>query len=254
MKIQIVGAGVVGQAQAYVAAQLGHQVVAFDTGVSRSEYATMVDRIESEADITFVCVPEGSVEEAVGNLVERHVEGLYVIKSSVPPGTTLRLEKKYGIHLCHNPEFLREATSFSDVMHPNFVVIGQCCAQHGNILRDFYLPLECPELVTQPTTSETVKITLNSYLATLISFWNEVDQISGLIGVDTGEVTSIARLDPRVSRYGTEYFGVRFGGKCLPKDLNQMIAASQNVGLRPSLLEAVRDFNQKLDISARCLS
>ena len=115
--------------------------------------------------------------------------------------------------------------------------------EHGDILRKFYLSTQHPVLITEPTISETVKITLNSYLATLIAFWNEIDELTSSMGVSTKEVARIARFDPRVSGYGTEFFGVPFGGKCLPKDIKQLIQSCLEGGIDPQLLEAVRDSN-----------
>jgi UDPglucose 6-dehydrogenase len=111
-------------------------------------------------------------------------------------------------------------------------------------LKRFYSPIGCPVIVTEPTTSETVKLTLNSYFATLISFWNEIDLVARASGTSTDEVARLARLSPRVSAYGTEFFGSPFGGKCLPKDLEQTIRFAREVGVNPSLLEAVREFNR----------
>ena len=141
--------------------------------------------LEQNVDISFICTPETVSEQALKNLVNENVKGVYVIKSTVPPGTTVSLMEKYNVHICHNPEFLVEKAAFNDIMHPEMVVIGQCCRAHAAILNDFYLPLGCPIIVTQPTVSETVKLTLNSYLATLISFWNEIDMVTGKIGIST---------------------------------------------------------------------
>ena len=246
MKIQIIGVGIIGEAQAYLASQLGHEVLGFDLAKSTSQYARMVKQLEKDVDITFICTPESAVEEVVRDLVSQNVKGLYVIRSSVPPMTTQRLMEKYGVHLCHNPEFLRVKTAFDDIIHPNFVLIGQCCPEHGDILKKFYLSTEHPVLITQPTISETVKITLNSYLATLIAFWNEIDELTSSLGIDSKEVARIARFDPRVSSYGTEFFGVAFGGTCLPKDIKQLIQAFLQGGVSPQLLEAVRDSNNEL--------
>jgi nucleotide sugar dehydrogenase len=246
MKIQIIGVGIIGEAQAYLASKLGHEVLGVDSAKSTSLYARMVKNIEKDVDITFICTPESAAEGVVEELVHQNVKGLYVIRSSVPPMTTQRLMEKYGVHLCHNPEFLRVKTAFDDIIHPNFVLIGQCCPEHGDILKKFYLSTEHPVLVTEPTISETVKITLNSYLATLVAFWNEIDELTGSMGVNTEEVARIARFDPRVSSYGTEFFGVPFGGTCLPKDIKQLIQACLQGGVSPQLLEAVRDSNQAI--------
>lgn len=246
MKIQVIGVGVVGEARAYLATQLGHEVVGFDPKKTASPYARIVKEFDRDVDLTFVCTPESATESVIAELVRKDVKGLFVIESTVPPGTTRRLMEKHNIHICHNPEFLREKTPLEDVLNPSMIVIGQCCAAHGGILKDMYRPLGRPIVITQPTTSETVKLTINSYLATLISFWNEIDKLANALGLSTAEVARIARFNPRVCSYGTEFFGSPFGGKCLPKDLDQIIASFHQAGVNPELLEAVRDFNRKL--------
>jgi UDPglucose 6-dehydrogenase len=246
MRIQIIGVGVVGTFQAFLASQLGQEVLGFDHHKTKSEHAKMLDDMEQNVDVTFICTPETTVEEVVGQLVQKKSEGRLFIKSTVPPRTTRKLMEKYGIHICHNPEFLREKTAFEDVTHPHVVVIGQCCGEHSSVLRSFYLPLGSPIIVTEPTMSETLKVTQNSYLAMLISFWNEIDKVTSAMGLSTEELAGMAKLNPRVSGYGTEFFGSPFGGKCLPKDLNQLIEFSSSIGVKPELLEAIRDFNKKL--------
>jgi nucleotide sugar dehydrogenase len=248
MKIQIVGVGVVGSSQAYLLFNLGHEVVGYDHHKTSFEYAKMLPDVEKNVDITFVCTPEAYVPGVVQDLVVKQVKGLIVIKSTVPPGTTRSLIDKFKIHICHNPEFLREKFAYEDVLHPSSVVIGQCCPEHAALLHGLYEPLKCPIIVTRPEVSETVKVTFNSYLATLISFWNQIDQFAKAFKVSTSEVAEIVKLNPRVSGYGTEFFGVPFGGKCLPKDLNQLIEASRKVGLKPQLLEAVRDYNGTFNV------
>ncbi len=108
MRIQIVGVGVVGGAQAYLASQLGHEVLGVDRSRATSEHARMVKEMERDVDVTFICTQEAYVPGVVADLMARRVKGMYVIKSTVPPGTTRGLMKKHGVHVSHNPEFLKE--------------------------------------------------------------------------------------------------------------------------------------------------
>jgi UDPglucose 6-dehydrogenase len=248
MKVQIVGVGVVGSSQAYLMFNLGHEVLGYDHHKTSFEYARMLPEIAKNVDITFICTPEGYVPGVVQDLVDKQVGGLIVIKSTVPPGTTRSLMNKYNAHICHNPEFLGEKTAYEDVLHPSSVVIGQCCPEHAALLKGLYSTLKCPIVVTKPDVSETVKVTLNSYLATLISFWNEIDEFAKSFGISSSEIAEIVKLNPRVSSYGTEFFGAPFGGKCLPKDLNQLIESSQQAGIKPQLLEAIREYNGTLNV------
>jgi nucleotide sugar dehydrogenase len=250
LRIQVVGVGVVGSAQAYLLSRLGHAVLGYDHHRTSFEYATMVKEIQKDVDLTFVCVPEAGVPDVVKDLAFKKVKGLYVIKSTVPSGTTLSLMADLHLHICHNPEFLREEKAFEDVLNPNFVVIGQCCPEHAAVLQKLYSPLKCPIKVTQPTVSETLKVTLNSYLATLISFWNEINEVAIKLNLTTKELAELACLDPRVSRYGTGFFGAPFGGKCLPKDLDQLIGIGLKAGVKPQLLEAIREYNRSLNVNS----
>jgi UDPglucose 6-dehydrogenase len=247
MKIQIIGVGVVGSSQAYLASHLGNEVVGVDRSKTSFEYARIVREPEQDADITFITTPEAAVEEVIANLVKKQVKGILVIKSTVSPTTTRTLMDRHGIHICHNPEFLREKTSFEDILRPNVVIIGQCCPAHGEVLRQFYKPLGAPIAITEPTVSETAKVTINSYLATLIAFWNEINGVAAALGINTAEVAGLAKLNPRVGAYGTEFFGSPFGGKCLPKDLEQVIQTARKFKANPQMLEAIRDYNRTLN-------
>ncbi len=246
MRVQIIGVGAVGSAQAFLASHLGHEVIGFDHHRTEFEHARMVKDIEREVSLTFICTPERAVPSVIADLVEKRVKGVYAVKSTVPPRTAEGLMEEHRVHICSNPEFLRETSAFEDILHPSVVVIGECCATHGKVLRDFYRPLGAPIVVTEPTVSETVKLTLNAYLSTLITFWNQIDQITASLGVSTDQVASIVKLNPRVSEYGTAFFGSPFGGKCLPKDLDQLIESAGQLGIQPKLLESIKDFNQKL--------
>jgi len=245
MKIQIVGVGAVGSAQAYLASKLGNEVIGFDPGKKTHQHARMVPKLE-DADITFICTPEAYVANAVDNYVQEGAKGLLVIKSTVPSGTTMEMRDRYQMHICHNPEFLREKTANEDILHPHVVAIGQCCDIHCATLKEFYKPLGCPIVVSQPTVTETVKLTLNAYLSTLISFWNEIDKLAKDLHISTEDVANIVKFNPRVSSYGTEFFGSPFGGKCLPKDLDQILNVYKKMGTDAFLFDAIREFNKRI--------
>jgi len=237
---QIVGYGVVGKAQAFLMKSLGFEVVAYDPE------AIPGSRIHRNVDVTFICVPEWSVESVVDELCRLKVEGLYVIKSTVPVGTTEKLMEKHKIHICHNPEFLREKQAFEDVMNPDRVVIGQCCEAHGRMLMDIYSKLGKPIYVTTPRTSELVKLVSNAHLAMLITFWNVVAELADKLNVNIRELAEMVVADRRISKYGTAKFGEPFGGKCLPKDLDHLINCFHSAGLNPTVFEAVKAYNSRL--------
>jgi len=241
MRINVIGYGTVGKAQAFLMQRLGHEVFVFDPYVFPA-----VKCPEKNVDLTFVCTPEHAVDEALQNLIREKVEGLYVIKSTVAVDTTKELMKKYDVHIAHNPEFLRENYANEDVVNPDRIIIGQCCREHAEKLVSLYAPMNKPIFVTDSTTSEAAKILSNSYLAVLITFWNEANELAGKLGVNINEVAELARADHRVSAYGTSKFGQPFGGKCLPSNVDQLIDAFHSQGLNPLLFEAVKKYNSRL--------
>jgi len=240
MRVQVVGYGVVGRAQDFLMRRLGHEVRIYDP------FMLPGSRLVKDVDVTFICTPEGAVEEVVKELLTSGVQGLYVIKSTVPVGTTEGLMVKYGVHICHNPEFLREAHAFEDVLKPDRIVVGQCCRFHGELLVKLYAPLGRPIYVTAPRASELAKLVANAHLTTLITFWNEVAELAEKLGVDVREVAEMVTADHRISRYGTAKFLEPFGGRCLPKDLEHLIECYHKVGLNPVLFEAVKRYNEDL--------
>lgn len=239
MRILIAGFGTVGKAQAHLITHLGHKVFVFDP-IKKPENITPARNV----DLTFICVLEHVVENAIKNLIENKVKGLYVIKSTVPIGETERLSRKFGIHICCNPEFLRGQFAFDDVLHPSRIVIGQCCEEHGVFLKGLYSPLKTIICRTTPVIAETVKLVSNTYLSTLITFWNQVYELTRELDIETKQVARLVTLDKRMSEYGTKFFGKPFDGKCLAKDLNHLIDAFSKSP--PTLLQAIRDFNRRL--------
>ena len=253
MKIQVIGLGVVGKAQAYLMKKLGHTVTGYDVRPVDSPYMQdikVTDAPVGNADLTFICAPERVVPGVLGNLRAAEVHNPYVIKSTVPPGTTQTLMDEYGVHICHNPEFLREETAFEDVINQQFVVIGECCPEHGEFLADLYAPLNRPIIRVKPQVSELSKLVLNNYLATLITFWNEVDKLCDALGIDTKDVADVVKNDIRVSEYGTSFFSKPYGGTCLPKDLEQTLNLAYENGVNPLLFKAIKEINRRLQESA----
>jgi UDPglucose 6-dehydrogenase len=241
MRVNVIGYGTVGKAQAFLMQRLKHEVFIFDP-----QLFPAVKCPEKKVELTFVCTPEHAVEEVVQNLVREHVEGLYVIKSTVSAGITEELMKKYGVHIAHNPEFLREEYANEDVLNPDRIIIGQCCKEHAEKLVALYAPMNKPTFITDTTTSEAVKLLSNSYLATLITFWNEANELAEKLDLNVNEIAELVCADNRMSVYGTSKFGEPFDGKCLPKDLRNLIRAYRGNNSNPILFEAVEKLNEKL--------
>jgi nucleotide sugar dehydrogenase len=248
MHIQVIGMGVVGKAQAKVMQKLGHKVTGCDVRPGSFTDIPITDTPVKDADFTFICPPEKVVPSVIENLVANKIHNPYVIKSTVPPGTTQAAMNKHSVHICHNPEFLREETSIEDALNQEFVIIGECCKEHGDALVELYKPLGVDIIRTNPTTSEMAKIALNNYLSTLITFWNEIDKVCSHMHLDTHEVAGLVKNDKRISEYGTAFFGKPFGGKCLPKDLNQLLALCRSKGVPVRLFETIKEINTELEI------
>lgn len=250
MHVQIIGMGIVGKAQAKVMQKLGHDVTGCDIKPGTWDDIKIYDKPVSDADLTFLCPPEKFVPGVIENLVNRKVHNPYVIKSTVPPGTTQAAMLKHGVHICHNPEFLREDTFIEDALNQKFIIIGECCKEHGDQLAELYKPLGVKIMRTRPTTSEMARIVLENYLSTLITFWNSIHEICSSLDLDTKEVAGLVKNDKRVSKYGTEFFGKPFGGKRLPKDLNQLLNFCHSRGMTPSFFETIKDINTRLGVLA----
>jgi UDPglucose 6-dehydrogenase len=197
-----------------------------------------------------------SAVEAVGEQIAAHLNGYKVIvtKSTVPVGTGERLRKIIGARgqegtafdIASNPEFLREGSAVEDFFRPNRVVIGAESPQAIAILKDLYRPLfliETPIVLTNIATAEMIKYASNAFLATKISFINELANLCEPLGVDVHQVAKGMGLDGRI---GPKFLhpGPGYGGSCLPKDSQALVkmAHDQHVELR--VLSAVVAANQ----------
>lgn len=217
------------------------------------------------SDISFICLgtynsPIGSadlqgvkeVTEAIGQAL--HPYHLVVIKSTVPPGTTekvlLPLLEKHGrkvgrdFSLCVNPEFLREGSAVWDFLYPDRIIIGEGDPRGGDILVQLYEGFNCPILRFDLKTAEMIKYAANAFLATKVSFINELGNICKQMGIDVYQIAQGIALD---SRIGNKFLnaGIGFGGSCLPKDLKTLIARSRETGYHPHILEAVSQINEE---------
>ena len=219
------------------------------------------------SEITFVCVAtptSGALGNSDPRLVKRVCQEigkslnryhLVVIKSTVTPGTTgrdvipllekdgKRLGQDFGV--CVNPEFLREGFAVHDFMNPDRIIIGEADERSGQILEKLYESFASPILRVNLKTAEMIKIASNAFLSTKISFINEIGNICKNLGIDVYEVVKGMAYDERI---GDKFLnaGVGFGGSCLPKDLQALIAMSgRETGYNPKILREVLNLNQQ---------
>lgn len=249
MKIGVIGGGVVGQATA--AAFRGHcdEVRVWDIITERC-----TDLLEDvlRCDVVFVCCPEGAVDSFF-SAVKATDFALrnYVLRSTVPVGTTRRLAERYGLpNLVHSPEFLTERTATEDAANPRLTIIGgpsnsRCAGLLSQLYGDRW-----PNVITMwvdSDVSELVKLATNAFFATKVSFWNEVESYCRAAGIDYETVRAACVAEGRVGDLHTHVPGPDgkrgFGGKCLPKDLDQLISCGANVDLMLPLMREVRERN-----------
>lgn len=262
MRIAIIGSGVVGQATGKMLERYGNKVVFFDKDervVEQLKYEEKESfktadtfnykRCVRVSDVILVCVQEkyvGSVIEFLSTVTD--TQGLIVIRSTVPPGTVDRL-RGIGGHICSNPEFLREAVAEYDALNPPGIIIGECCKDHGDLLEELYKPLRKPIHRVAPIVAEMTKLAVNGYLATQISYWDQVKLLCDKLDVNSHTVGSLACFgDGRVSPYGSRMHGKTYRyTKCLPKDLKQLIDICESNNVPKQLFEAVRDVDEMMD-------
>jgi len=177
-----------------------------------------------------------------------------VVKSTVPPGTTEKIvkpvvlktsgktEKEVGFAM--NPEFLREGRAVEDFLHPDRIVIGCSNSQAGERVAEVYSNIRTPVIHTGITAAEMIKYTSNAFLATKISFSNEIGNICKNLGIDVYEVMNGVGLDPRVGPLFLNA-GAGFGGSCFPKDVSALVSLAKETGETPVLLESVLAVNEQ---------
>jgi UDPglucose 6-dehydrogenase len=196
------------------------------------------------ADLTQVC----SAAQSIGRHLSRSV--IIVNKSTVPIGTGelvldvvsqhLRRHVKVSVVSC--PEFLREGNAVHDCLCPDRLVLGTDDLEAAEQVARLYDGLECPVLITDLRTAEMIKYASNAFLATRISFINEVARICDRLGADVQQVAAGMGYD---SRIGPSFLnaGLGFGGSCFPKDVRALIHMARESDLHPRLLTAVLEIN-----------
>lgn len=183
------------------------------------------------------------VRTAIESILESSSrEALIIVKSTIPPGTSEQWLRHYGERLdaryVYNPEFLNQGTALNDWQSPARIVIGLNNREHLSTLQELYKGVIGPWVITDPTSAETIKYASNAFLATKISFANEIGGLCEAVGADVDHVIHGTGLDPRI---GSDFLrvGVGFGDSCLPKDTRALSYWSQLTGRPLPLLQAV---------------
>jgi UDPglucose 6-dehydrogenase len=279
--IGVIGVGWVGLATAACFAELGHEVWARDIvpekveSLSRGEIpihepglpelvAKNADRLHFTTDMApvleharllFVCVDTpptysgdadlSRVEAVLGELGESNDHAL-VMKSTVPVGTGRSIQRRRpGTGYVSNPEFLKEGSAVADFMKPDRVVVGadDGSEEFAQRVTALYAPLDAPVVSTDVASAEMIKLASNAFLATKISFINEIANVSEELGADVMEVARGMGLDDRI---GSQFLraGIGYGGSCFPKDVQALKQLAGNTGYHFQLLTAVIEVNE----------
>src|SRR5947209_1958340 len=198
-----------------------------------------------EADLSYVEAAAGAIADAMDGPI------VVVNKSTVPPLTGDMVSKvlqkrntRHAAAVVSNPEFLREGSAIQDFMHPDRVVVGSHDRAAAEKVARLYAPLGAPVLVTPNIyTAEMVKYASNAFLATRISFINEIARISERVGADAKLVAEGMGLDKRIGPFYLDA-GIGYGGSCFPKDVAALAAVAEGFAYHPQLLHAVMDINR----------
>ncbi len=218
-------------------------------------------------DLTFLCVgtpsmKNGSIDlsylkEATKQIAtilkNKKTWHLIVIKSTVLPGTTQQIVlplleqysgKKAGTDfgLAMNPEFLKEGVAIQDFLQPDRIVFGFYDERSRTTLRELYNNFTCPLVETSLSAAEMIKYASNTFLATKISFINEIGNLCKKLGIDTYEVATGMGLDSRIGRPFLDS-GIGWGGSCFPKDVDALIAWAKEIKEPTRIIERVKEVN-----------
>ncbi|HEX7059088.1 MAG TPA: UDP-glucose/GDP-mannose dehydrogenase family protein [Solirubrobacterales bacterium] len=279
--IGVIGVGWVGLVTAACFAELGHPVTARDIVAEKVEslgrgettihepglgellsrnaerltFTTDMEELLDAARLLFVCVdtPPTVSGDADLSRVRSVVEDLradgghvLVMKSTVPAGTGESIRRDMpSLSYVSCPEFLKEGSAVEDFMHPDRVVIGADAGDEdaAAAVAALYEPLDGEIVRTDVASAEMIKLASNAFLATKISFINEIANVCEEVGADVGEVSRGMGLDERI---GSSFLraGIGYGGSCFPKDVSALKMLAGNTGYHFQLLNAVIEVNE----------
>ena len=264
MIVGIIGMGYVGTALKE-GFKNHHKILTYDLRVELS-LCDSIDSLVSKAELIFLCLPtpmnrDGScnidIVENTINTVNQVVkkynkEIVVVIKSTIPPGTTEKLNNKNeNIDIIFNPEFLTEANFIEDFKNQNKIILGGP-RPATTLVKQFYTKIfpKSKIIKTGSTYAEMVKYFTNTFLASKVSFANEMKLICDQLSIDYDKVVEYAIYDERLGKTHWAVPGpdgkLGFGGSCFPKDINALINVASDLGVDSKVLKSVWDTNLKV--------
>ncbi|MEX1037235.1 MAG: UDP-glucose/GDP-mannose dehydrogenase family protein [Acidimicrobiia bacterium] len=282
MNVSIIGAGYVGLVTAAGLAHLGHsvrlgeanpervaqltngEVPIYEEGLAGllveagdagriSFHGSNTEAVDG-ADLVFLCLPTPEGDDGRANLafiyavideLGNHLgeNGLFVVKSTVPPGTTASLRKRLAdlgssARVVSHPEFLREGRAVPDFMNPDRIVVGAWDEVDADLVASLYAGIDTRIIRTDPTSAEMIKYANNAYLASRLTFVNTLANVCEAVGADILDVIEGLGSDHRIGPHFLQP-GPGYGGSCFPKDTSALIAVAEDAGYDFQLLRAV---------------
>jgi UDPglucose 6-dehydrogenase len=261
MKIGVVGIGFVGKAVARGLA-LNAEVKTWDIDDRKTSHP--LEEVVS-SDYCFVCLPT-PMDDAEGGRCDLSIidgffkkvsemgvgQTVFIIKSTVPIGTTQRISSEFGVMVLHNPEFLTARCSLLDYVTPARTIIGypedmKYTAKHLSMFMEDRFP-GVPCHVMTSNESEAVKYMANAFFATKVSFFNEMALLADKMGMNWDSVLEGVISDGRIAKSHTDVPGhdgkLGYGGTCFPKDINALMRTFEDNGLDPKILKASWEQNK----------
>lgn len=229
----------------------------------RLRFSADIDEAIRGSEIVFIAVgtpmrADGRADLSAVQEAARHIarvlDGpkIVVLKSTVPVTTGEQVEAiisecsaaSYRVDIVSNPEFLREGCAVADFMKPDRIVLGVSNSESERIMRELYAAIDAPVFVTDVRASEMIKYVANAFLATKVSFINEIANICELLDVDVTHVSRGLSYDPRI---GHSFLnpGIGYGGSCLPKDVSALEHLAMEYDYAAQLLHAVAQVNHR---------
>lgn len=284
MKILVIGCGYVGLATGTCLAEVGNEVLCADKNLEKIEQLkngnmpiyepgleelvarnTQNDRLSfaenydaNDFDIVICAVGTPTKENGETDLtdvldVAKKIgqsikpEAVFVMKSTVPMGTTLECKKYVHSHVVSNPEFLRQGAAIKDTMTPDRIVVGTDSEEAKKIMKNLYTPFVRtgkPLLFMDIASAELTKYAANAFLSTKISFINEIADLCDASGANVRQVANAIGLDDRI---GPRFLhaGIGYGGGCLGKDNKSLISQAEKMGKKMDIVKAAEIRNEK---------
>ncbi len=259
MNIGIIGQGFVGTAVNEGLAK-HYKIETYD--IAKDSTCKSIDELAIKSDVIFVCLPTpmrengecylGILEEVISDLDSSNRCKTIVVKSTIPPGTTEKFNEIYeNIDIVFNPEFLTEANSIEDFKNQNRIIVGGPRPASTKVVRLFKKVFpKVPIIKTGSTHAEMIKYVTNCFLATKVSFANEMYQLCESLNIDYDKVIEYAKFDERLGYSHWDVPGpdsdFGFGGHCFPKDMNALIYLGNQLNIDLKTLKSALETNDKV--------